>query len=171
MATFQTRTGVRRTAGTDQFRPYTVDFPALSDWIEQNAVRYRPVLTAQQILDVGQAGQIKAGRILTAADFTAMGLSAPLGLWNLSDLTDASGNGRALTNKGAVPFGPGITGAATEAAVFAGSTAQALYIADTGAAECMAGAAVRAVATLTGALDRTMSALDPYLMQIALERR
>ena len=64
-----------------------------------------------------------------------LGLSAPLGLWNLSDLTDASGNGRALQNKGAVPFGPGINGAASTAAVFAGSTAQALYISDTGAAD------------------------------------
>jgi hypothetical protein len=88
-----------------------------------------------QVRDVGQAGQIRAGRVLTAADFTAIGLSAPAGLWNLSDLTDASGNARALANKGAVPFTRGISGAATEAAQFAGSTAQALYVADSGAAD------------------------------------
>ena len=91
--------------------------------------------TALPILDVGVLGQIRAGRQLTAADFTNLGLSAPLGLWNLSDLTDASGNGRALTNKGAVPFGPGINGVASSAAVFAGSTGQALYISDTGASD------------------------------------
>jgi hypothetical protein len=62
-------------------------------------------------------------------------LSAPRGLWNLSDLTDISGNGRTLTNKGAVGFGVGINGAAATAAQFTGSTSQALYIADTGAAD------------------------------------
>ena len=63
--------------------------------------------------EVGQSGQVRAGPALTAADFTGLGLSAPAGLWNLSDLTDASGNGRALTNKGSVPFGVGITGGAS----------------------------------------------------------
>ena len=94
-----------------------------------------PILTAAPILDVGVSGQIRAGRQLTAADFTAMGLSAPLGLWNLSDLTDVSGNGRNLLNKGAVPFGTGINGSANTAAQFSGSTAQALYISDTGVAD------------------------------------
>src|SRR3954470_4199922 len=93
------------------------------------------VLNRVTVADVGMAGQIRAGRALTAADFTALGLSAPRGLWNLSDLTDASGNGRALTNKGAVTFAPGINGLAATAAQFTGSTAQALYIADTGAAD------------------------------------
>lgn len=93
------------------------------------------VLASRNILDVGMANQIKAGRQLTATDFTNMGLSAPLGLWNLSDLTDSSGNGRSLLNKGAVPFDVGINGLATTAAKFVGSTAQALYIADTGAAD------------------------------------
>jgi hypothetical protein len=92
-------------------------------------------LNRAAVLDVGMAGQVRAGRQLTAADFTALGLSAPRGLWNLSDLSDASGNGRALTNKGAVTFANGINGAATTAAQFIGSTAQALYIADTGAAD------------------------------------
>jgi hypothetical protein len=94
-----------------------------------------PVVTAQPILDVGAINQIRAGRQLTAADFTNMGLSAPLGLWNLSDLTDVSGNGRNLNNKGAVPFAAGINGGASTAAQFVGSTAQALYIPDTGAAD------------------------------------
>ena len=92
-------------------------------------------LSAAPVLDVGQIGQVRAGRQLTLADFTALGLTAPAGLWNLSDLTDASGNGRALTNKGAVPFGVGINGQSSTAAVFAGATTQALYIADTGAAD------------------------------------
>jgi hypothetical protein len=92
-------------------------------------------LNRAAVLDVGMAGQVRAGRQLTAGDFTALGLSAPRGLWNLSDLTDASGNARALTNKGAVTFANGINGAATTAAQFTGSTAQALYIADIGAAD------------------------------------
>jgi hypothetical protein len=87
-------------------------------------------MSAQQVLEVGQTGQIRAGRQLAAADFTNMGLAAPLGLWNLSDLTDASGNARALTNKGTVPFGVGINGSAATAAQFAGSTGQALWIAN-----------------------------------------
>ena len=72
----------------------------------------RPSSRQAPVLEVGQGNQIRAGRQLTAADFTRMGLSAPLGLWNLSDLTDVSGNARALTNKGAVPFGVGINGLA-----------------------------------------------------------
>src|SRR4051812_17753160 len=59
--------------------------------------------TALPVLDVGQPGQIRAGRQLAATDFTKMGLAAPAGLWNLGDLTDASGNGRSLLNKGSVP--------------------------------------------------------------------
>ena len=93
------------------------------------------VLNAIPVLDVGIINQIRAGRQLTAADFTNMGVSAPLGLWNLSDLTDVSGNGRNLLNKGAVPFDVGINGAANTAARFVGSTGQALYISDTGAAD------------------------------------
>lgn len=84
------------------------------------------------ILDVGLAGQNRAGRQLTATDFTQQGLAAPLGLWNLSSTSDASGFGRTLTNKGSVPFGVGINGQATTSAVFAGSVGQALYIDDTG---------------------------------------
>jgi Concanavalin A-like lectin/glucanases superfamily len=93
------------------------------------------VITSKQILDVGLSGQIRAGRQLTATDFTNMGLSAPRGLWNLSNLNDSSGNGRNLTNKGAVPFATGIEGVASSAAQFAGSASQALYILDTGAAD------------------------------------
>jgi 3-deoxy-D-manno-octulosonic-acid transferase len=44
-------------------------------------------------------------------------------------------------------------------------------LADPAAAAAMAEAGGRAVASLAGALDRTMAALDPYLMQLALERR
>src|SRR4249920_2087747 len=91
------------------------------------------VLSAIPVLDVGIINQIRAGRQLTPADFTNMGLNPPLGLWNLSDLSDASGNGRNLSNKGAVGFSSGINGAANTAAQFSGNTAQALYIPDTGA--------------------------------------
>jgi hypothetical protein len=91
------------------------------------------VITAQPVLDVGVINQIRAGRQLGPADFGNMGLSAPLGLWNLSDLSDVSGNGRALSNKGAVGFAPGINGGANTAAQFTGSVAQALYISDIGA--------------------------------------
>jgi Concanavalin A-like lectin/glucanases superfamily len=93
------------------------------------------VLANAQVLEVGLPGQLRAGRQLAPTDFTTLGLGAPVGLWNLSDLTDASGFGRALSNKGAVPFGVGINGVASTAAQFAGSTAQALYIPDTGAAD------------------------------------
>jgi len=109
------------------------DIKALAQKLD-NTVGARP-LASTQVRDVGEQGQIRAGRQLTAADFTRMGLSAPLGLWNLGDLTDASGNARTLSNKGGVPFVPGITGAAIEAAQFVGSTGQALYIVDTGASD------------------------------------
>jgi hypothetical protein len=94
-----------------------------------------PVLSAAGILDIGLVNQIRVGRQLSPADFAAIGLNAPIALWNLSDLSDASGNGRALQNKGAVPFASGINGAANTAAQFVGNTGQALYIPDTGAAD------------------------------------
>jgi hypothetical protein len=87
------------------------------------------------ILDVGVTNQHRAGHQLTLQDFTGRGLSAPIGLWNLSDISDSSGNNRPLTNKASVPFGVGINGLATTAAVFAGATTQALYIADAGAGD------------------------------------
>lgn len=92
-------------------------------------------LDAAPVLDVGISGQVRAGRQLTVADFTTLlGVSTPVGLFNLGSLTNL-GTGGNLVNKGAVTFGPGIAGAASEAAAFTGSTAQALYIADTGAAD------------------------------------
>jgi hypothetical protein len=93
------------------------------------------VVTAAQILEMGLPGQLRAGRQLSVSDFTSLGLSAPAGLWNLSNFNDSSGNGRGLTNKGSVPLGVGINGGASTAAVFAGSTAQALYVLDTGVAD------------------------------------
>lgn len=93
------------------------------------------VLASQIIRDVGLVGQIRAGRQLTATDFTAMGLSAPIGLWNLSTVADSSGNGRSLVNRGATPFDIGINGLATTAALFAGGLTQGLYIADVGGAD------------------------------------
>lgn len=95
------------------------------------------VISAQPVLDVGIPNQIRAGRQLSPADFTNMGLSAPLALWNLSNLLDSSGAGRNLSNKGAVPFVSGINGLATTAAQFAGSAGQALYLPDAGSADPM----------------------------------
>jgi hypothetical protein len=88
-----------------------------------------------QVLDVGLSGQIRAGRQLAVSDFTGLGLAQPRGLWNLSNLTNLGSDGRAFVNKGGVPFGAGINGLNASAAVFAGSTAQALYIADSGASD------------------------------------
>jgi hypothetical protein len=96
---------------------------------------FAPVTVTTLVGETGQTAQARAGRQLALSDFTALGLSAPQGLWNLSNLTDASGNSRALSNKGTVTFSPGVNGAVTTAAQFTGSTAQALYIADTGAAD------------------------------------
>jgi hypothetical protein len=93
------------------------------------------ILAAVPVLDVGIVNQIRAGRLLFASDFSDMGLSAPIGLWNLGNLLDVSGFGRNLLNKGSVTFTGGINGLATTAAQFIGSTAQALYIADTGGAD------------------------------------
>lgn len=88
------------------------------------------LLDDAQVLDVGALNNRRAGRVLVPADFTDLGLQAPAVLYNLTDLTDASGNARPLTNKGAVTFGKGITGNTPEAAIFTGSVAQALYRAD-----------------------------------------
>lgn len=93
------------------------------------------VLTARSILDVGLLNQIRAGRQLSATDFTNLGLSAPVGLYNLGDTADSSGNGRTLINRGAVTFDIGINGLATTAARFTGSATQGFYILDTGAAD------------------------------------
>ena len=93
------------------------------------------VASAVPVLDVGLVNQIRAGRQLTAADFTNMGLSAPLGLWNLSDLSDVSGNGRNLLNKGVTSFTSGINGLANTAAYFYGNNSQALYIPDGGSSD------------------------------------
>jgi hypothetical protein len=96
----------------------------------------RGVLSAS-ILEVGAVGQVRAGRQLSVVDFTDLKVTAPLGLWNLSDTSDASGNARVLINRGPtpVPFGVGINGLASTCAVFVGSTTQALYIVDSGAAD------------------------------------
>lgn len=95
------------------------------------------VLAKATVLDVGVPNQVRAGRQLTAADFTAMGLSAPAALYNLSNLSDVSGNGRNLNDKGSVPFGAGINGIAATAAVYSGSTSQSLYVTDSGATDPM----------------------------------
>ncbi len=91
-------------------------------------------LATRNVLETGQVGQTRAGRQLSTQDFLDLGLQVPVGLFNLSSIGNA-GSAGALTNKGAVPFAPGVTGAAAEAALFAGSSAQALYVSDTGAAD------------------------------------
>ena len=91
-----------------------------------------PASISRSVLDVGLVGQSRAGRQLAASDFTDCGALAPIGLWNLGSVSDVSGNGLNLTNKGSVPFGIGIEGAAASAAVFAGSASQGLYRVDGG---------------------------------------
>lgn len=112
-----------------------LDGSNLSPGILSQLGNFQNIVNAVQVAEVGQVGQLRAGRVLTPADFTNMGLTAPVGLWNLSNLNDSSGNARNLTNKGSVTFDTGITGVASEAAIFTGSTAQALYIADTGGSD------------------------------------
>lgn len=91
-------------------------------------------IATRSVLEVGQINQTRAGRQLTVADFTDLGLQTPVGLFNLSSTANL-GSGGALVNKGTVTFASGIEGIAATAAQFTGSTAQALYVADTGAAD------------------------------------
>ena len=135
---YRSAAGTLKTDGAFQAASYAVGTVPLasthlSDGAELARVGGRADF-ARSVLDVGLVGQSRAGRVLTVADFTALGLGVPAGLFNLSGLTNL-GSGGALVNKGAVPFDSGITGTAGEAARFAGSSAQALYIADTGAAD------------------------------------
>lgn len=92
------------------------------------------VLVQQAILDIGIPGQIRAGRQLTLADFTNLGLAAPVGLWNFSNNpNDSSGAGLNLTAKGTAVYNRGIEGIDSTAAVFDGS--KAFYLADTGTSD------------------------------------
>jgi hypothetical protein len=87
------------------------------------------------VLDVGQPGQIRAGRDLTVADFTTLlGLTQPTALFNLGSLANL-GSGPALTDRGTVAYAPGVTGAAGTAAQFTGTNPQGLFISDSGAAD------------------------------------
>lgn len=92
-------------------------------------------VAVRDVLDPGMPGHTFAGRSLVPADWSDLGLTTPAGHYGLGGVQDTSGNGRDLVNKGAVPFGVGVEGVAATAAVFAGSTAQALWRADTGAAD------------------------------------
>jgi hypothetical protein len=87
------------------------------------------------IQEPGVTTQNRAGRNLVVADFTTLLAlpTTPVGLFPLNGITNL-GTGGALTNKGSVTFAPGILGT-THAAQFTGSTSQAFYIADTGAAD------------------------------------
>lgn len=100
-------------------------------------------LYQRRIGDTGVVDQIRAGRRLTAADFTAIGLSAPVGLYPLGDPgtagqghVDTSGNSRNLSTKGsAIAAAKGVTGIAQEALSFPGAVTDVLYRADTGAGD------------------------------------
>jgi len=92
------------------------------------------VLVQKSIFDIGMPDQIRAGRTLSVDDFTDLGLAAPEALWNFTNvLTDSSGNGHTLTNKGSVGFTRGIDGVDTSAAEFSGGNA--LYINDSGSSD------------------------------------
>lgn len=133
MPTPSAQLGLPQIAGTD-----SPDVPRDINALIARFEAIRNTYASLQVRDVGDVGQIRAGRPLTVADFTGIGLATPLLLANLTTLAGAGsnlGSGGNLTNKGAVVTAPGIRGAAGEAAQFAGSTAQALYITDTGAAD------------------------------------
>lgn len=108
----------------------------------QNAKNALSVLASQQVLDVGISGQRKAGRSLVAADLTALptdakaglGLASPILLQTPGSLVNL-GTGGNLVNKGSVSLTAKGILAASDAALFTGSTGQALYIVDTGAAD------------------------------------
>jgi hypothetical protein len=90
-------------------------------------------VTGVNINGIGIAGSKRAGRKLAVADFTTLlGLSTPIGLFPMDSVNNLGSAGTALTNKGGIGFGSGITGDPAEAAQFAGNAAQAFYIADTG---------------------------------------
>lgn len=86
--------------------------PMSDEEVERRVARVRTVVRRRR------------GRALTEADFTELGLTEPPLLWNLAD-TNVEG-GRTLTNKGAVPFGKGVTGTG-ESSVFADSEGRSLY--------------------------------------------
>lgn len=94
-------------------------------------------LSASQVKTVGENNQVAAGRFLVNADFTDMGLQVPAVLVNGNLLSDASGNGRPVSNKGTVSVGvPGINGSlAGGAFLYQGLTSQTIYIDDSGGAD------------------------------------
>lgn len=110
--------------------PYTIPVDTTSD--ATLSIPGVPI----QVQDVGQSGQVSAGRDLVLADFATLASlpTVPVGLFNLGGLTNL-GTGGALTNKGSVGFTTGIGGAAASSAFFTNSTSQGLWIADTGAAD------------------------------------
>jgi hypothetical protein len=57
-----------------------VDATNLSPGILSQLGNFKSALSAVQVQDVGNANQIRAGRVLTATDFTNLGLSTPAGL-------------------------------------------------------------------------------------------
>jgi hypothetical protein len=124
-------TGPTAAPGTNTTQLATTAFTTAAITAGQGTTSAR---VARSVLATGITNQTRAGRQLTVADFTGMGLSTPVGLFNLGSTTNL-GSGGALVNKGAVTFAPGVTGTASEAAQFTGTTAQALYIADAGAAD------------------------------------
>lgn len=109
--------------------------PTITTVMGFTPVRASTLLSAVQVRDVGASGQVRAGRDLAAADFTSQGLNAPLAIYNLAALTDASGNALSLTDKGSVAFAAGIGGVAGSSAQFTGSGTKVLYRADTGGAD------------------------------------
>lgn len=125
-----TTKGFRYPALTD-----TPDVPRDLGYLAADIDAGSAYLAVRDVLEVGVSGNTRAGRVLAAADFTtSLGLSTPAGLFSLDSLAN-KGSGGALTNKGAAALATGITGSASEAYSFTGSTTSALYLADTGAAD------------------------------------
>ena len=71
---------------------------------------------------VGDVGQLNSGHELTNSSFPSAAIGANLSYYNLPDVSDDSGNGRALTNNGGATFGTGILGGANQAVVLDGAT-------------------------------------------------
>lgn len=140
------------------------------------AVGIQARVATLSVKDVGISGQARAGRVFVLADFTTnLGLTAPVGLYNLTDTTDISGNARTLTNVGTVGFGSGVTGAATEAAIFTGTNAKALHNTNaafqitTGSWGCWFRVAKRGTAQFIVAKWRTSTANRGYAIEIGTD--
>lgn len=97
----------------------------------QTPSKYPYVVTKQQMLAVGTAGQIRAGHTLATDSFPAAAIdTAKLSFWNLAGVyTDPYGS-RALTAANTPSATTGISGTASEAIALVGASSQRLSSTD-----------------------------------------